>query len=154
MLLALYVFGQQSGFDAGDKKEIPVDRDTQVFSMLVGVAFSLWRAAFLAEMPTRTWPEALRDAQQLLGTVLSTNTIAFGTEHSLQGWTGGYYLNNAKLRLMEVGRRLRADGRSTDADVARLDGISLMNTNPHDTWRLLCDEAERLTEQISGAAVR
>jgi hypothetical protein len=29
--------------------------------MLVGVAFSLWRAAFLADALTRTWPEALDD---------------------------------------------------------------------------------------------
>jgi hypothetical protein len=59
-----------------------------VFSLLVGVAFSLWRAAFLAEMPTRKWPQALGDAQQILKTVLSTNTIAFTTEHKHQGVDG------------------------------------------------------------------
>jgi hypothetical protein len=142
LLLALYEFGGQKGYGS------PESTEASVFSILVGVAFSLWRAAFLADALTRTWPEALDDAQKLLKTVLRTNTISFGTEHSLQGWTAGHYLKNAKLRLQEALQLLIGSGRADAEDVARVGGISLMGTDPHDTWTLLRAEAEQLAQQI------
>jgi hypothetical protein len=139
LLLALYEFGQH-------ESERP---KTEVFSLLVGVAFSLWRAAFLADAPTRTWPEALADAQEFLKTVLRTNAIAFNTEHTRQGWTGGYYLNNAKLRLEEVLRRQMESGQTHAAeDLTRIRNISLLGTDPHDTWTRFCEAAEQLAQQI------
>ena len=76
------------------------------------------------------------------------NLLAFGTEHTLQGWTAGYYLKNAKLRLEEALQR-RVDSRHASAeDVARVTAIVLMGTDPHETWRQFCDEAERLARQI------
>lgn len=133
LLLALYEFGQQ----IDDSTERP---KTEIFSLLVGVAFSLWRGAFLTDKPTREWPNVLRNAQELLQKALSTNAIAFGTEHELQGWTGGYYLTNAKLRLQEA---LQA----RPEDLARVK-ISLLGTDPHVTWTLFYEEAERLAQQI------
>jgi hypothetical protein len=147
LLLALFEFGERHDYGLTEELD-PEDRGAKLFPLLVSVAFSLWRAAFLAGMQTRTWPEALTDAQQLLGTILRTNTLDFRMEHDLQGWAGGYYLTNAKLRLQDVSRRLKHEGQATDADVARLENISLMNTNPHDTWKVFCDEAERLAERI------
>jgi hypothetical protein len=138
LLLALYEFGQCKGYGS------PESREAWVFSILVGVAFALWRAAFLADASTRTWPEALEDAQALLKAVLRTNTVGFGTEHNLQGWTAGHYLKNAKLRLVEAFRLLVEAGRAHPQDVERIEGISLMGTDPHDTWTLVCDQAERL----------
>jgi hypothetical protein len=147
LLLALYQFGEDRNFGSASNEFASPLPETALFSLLVGIAFSLWRAAFLAEMPTRVWPEALRNAQTLLSRVLETNAIAFGTEHDLQGWTGGYYLNNAKLRLLEALRDQVASSRATDADVKRVD-VSLLETNPHDTWKLFCAEAERLANQL------
>jgi hypothetical protein len=142
LLLALYTFGEQRGYGSPDSAE------AGVFSTLVGVAFSLWRAAFLADVPTRTWPEALRDAQELLSTVLATNAVTFGTEHKLQGWTAGYYLRNAKLRLQEAVEGRGESGQANAADIERVKGISLMGTDPHETWTLFCAEAERLARQL------
>jgi hypothetical protein len=141
LLLALYDFGQQNS-------ELTERPKTEVFSLLVGVAFSLWRAAFLTDMPTREWPEALRDARKLLKTVLSTNAIGFSTEHNLQGWMGGYYLQNVKLRLQDAQRRQIESGQARPEDFARVEGISLMGTDPHQTWMLFCEEAERLARQL------
>ncbi len=137
LLLALYAFGQQNSYG------LPESAEAKEFSVLVAVAFSLWRAAFLADAPTRTWPDALHDAQVLVEKVLSTNTIAFSTEHGLQGWTAGYYLKNAQLRLLQAHKDL---GKSED--VARVEGISLMGSDPHDTWALFCREAEQLARQL------
>lgn len=140
LLLALYRCGETR------RDDLPDTREGRAFLTLVGIAFSLWRAAFLADAPTRDFRQALGDAQTLLGAVLSTNTVAFGTEHHLQGWTGGFYLNNAKLRLEAVLTLAVEAGRATDADVQRVASISLFGTNPHDTWSRLCEEAERIIE--------
>ena len=60
-MLALYEFvGERDNVGLGASEE------SKVFGSLVGVTFSLWRAAFLADMPTRTWEQALEDAQELL----------------------------------------------------------------------------------------
>ena len=141
LLLALYALGEQKGV-AEPRPH------AGTFSVLVGVAFSLWRAAFLADAPTRTGPEALDDARKLLKAVLRTNTISFGTEHSLQGWTAGYYLKNTKLRLEEILSGQVTPGFSNDEDLARVKKIVFYGTDPHVTWNSLCDEAERLAQQI------
>jgi hypothetical protein len=142
LLLALYGFGKEKGYGS------PESEEARVFSVLVAVAFSLWRAAFLADAPTRTWPEALDDVQEFLKTALRTNAIAFSTEHARQGWTAGYYLKNALLRLQDVLQSRVESGHALAEDVARVRRISLMWTDPHDTWTRLCVEAEQLAQQI------
>jgi hypothetical protein len=139
LLLNLYDFGRRElyGETEGAKAKI--------FSALVGATFSLWRASFLLASETRrSWPDVLRDAQGLLETVLTTNAIAFTNEHKLQGWTAGFYLKNAKLRLVEIRGKLL-----NDSDGASLiDAMPLVDTEPHDVWELFCVEAERLAEEI------
>jgi hypothetical protein len=137
-MLALYAFGKQQGYGS------PESSEGKVFSVISAVAFSLWRAAFLADAATREWPQVLCDAQELLETVLATNAVAFATEHKLQGWTAGYYLKNAKLRLPEAltFQNARAE------DIARVEAISLMGTDPHDAWKLLCTEAEQIARRL------
>jgi hypothetical protein len=144
LLLALYQVSLQGPTEG---------RKTELFSLLVGVAFSLWRAAFLTIEPTRDWKGALSDAEKLLSALLKTNTLAPLTEMNLQGWTGGYYLNNAKLRLAEASRRLAEQLEESPADVAKIAGISLLGTDPLETWTLFCDEAERLASRHLGCVV-
>jgi hypothetical protein len=144
LMLALYTFGQQR-YGSSDSD---VSREAWAFSGLSGVAFSLWRAAFLADVPTRDLPGVLKDVQDLLGTVLATNAITFATEYKLQGWTGGYYLLNAKLRLQAIRRYQLESGNATAEDVARVERISLVGTNPHETWMLFCEEAEQIAQKL------
>lgn len=133
LLLALYSNTEYRGADP------ETSRDARVFSLLVGVAFSLWRAAFLADAPTRTGTEALAHAYDLLGEVLKSNTIAFSTDQRLQGWTGGYYLNNAKLRLVDA---LTIQSRSAEAEQVR--SMSLYGADPRNLWDDFCGRAEDL----------
>ena len=108
----------------------PSDSDnTRVFTTVVGAAFSLRRAALLTDAPTRQWPGALHDAQELLDTLLKTNALAFTTEHRLQGWTAGYYLKNAKLRLEEALQRLVETGRISAESLRQAQAVSLMGTD-------------------------
>jgi hypothetical protein len=47
-----------------------------VFGLLVGIAFSLWRAVFLS-VSTRTMKEVTADATELLRILIATNTVGF-----------------------------------------------------------------------------
>ena len=144
LLLALYNCSETRQDDLTDTDE------GNAFLLLVGVAFSLWRAAFLADVPRRTFREALNDARDLMGEVLKTNTVLFGKEQNLQRWTGGFYLNNAKLRLAVA---MRLAGRSTTADIERVNQQSLLDSDPQDSWRIFCEEAERLAQALGASVV-
>lgn len=137
LLLALYSNGQYRDADP------LANPDARVFSLLAGIAFSLWRAAFLADAPTRTGTQALAHAYDLLGEVLKSNTIAFSTDQRLQGWTGGYYLNNAKLRLVEAFTiQLRA------AEAEQVRSMSLYDADPRNLWNDFCERAEELARTL------
>lgn len=69
-----------------------------VLQLLVGVAFSLWRAAFLADS-ARDWQENASHSKKFLGMVVKDNAITYSQERDARFWTVGYYLNNAFLRL-------------------------------------------------------
>ena len=69
-----------------------------VFGLLVGVAFSLWRAVFLS-VPTRAMEEVTQHATRLLRILIETNAIGFPQDQQTEQWMAGYYTNNAEFRL-------------------------------------------------------
>ncbi len=71
-------------------------------AQLAGAAFSLWRAVFLTESTDSG--ELLITARSFLEKVVRTNMIGFNDDISMQAWTSGYYLNNAKYRLLLVSK--------------------------------------------------
>jgi hypothetical protein len=68
------------------------------FVLLVGAAFSLWRAAFLSDI-TQSWEWIVDTANTLLEKLLITNTLSFSTDRDLRYWMVGYYLNSTGFRL-------------------------------------------------------
>jgi hypothetical protein len=91
LLLALYQFDQ---FLAQEQRE----RYHDVFGLLVGIAFSLWRAVFLS-VPTRTMEQVTGHATRLLLILIETNAIGFPQDQRTEQWMAGYYTNNAEFRL-------------------------------------------------------
>jgi hypothetical protein len=92
-LLALYEYVRRTHSKAGYA-------DTKVYLLdhLIGAAFSLWRAVFLAE--TYRTDEGIRESQEtFLAKVISDNSITFGDDKINRAWTVGYYLDDAKLRI-------------------------------------------------------
>jgi hypothetical protein len=69
---------------------------------LAGVAFSLWRAVFLADREG-TVAEKNSDAKLFLGKMLTDNAITFAQDRASREWTFNYYLDNALLRLDDLG---------------------------------------------------
>jgi hypothetical protein len=82
------------------------DPDCSIFHLLLAAAFSLWRAAFLME-GQRDRQLVNEHAKQFLDVLLWDNAINFPQDRRTHGWTGGYYLNNACLRLMRIRQWLK-----------------------------------------------
>ena len=83
--------------------------------LLVGVGFSLWRAAFLAQADRA--PEAMmKEATTFLGVLLRDNAIAFAQDRDNRAWTAGYYLNNAYFRLSFLNDMFRKDFPNPDVE--------------------------------------
>lgn len=75
--------------------------ERSVFGLLIGAAFSLWRAVFLTSAD-RSWPSILEAAEDMLKLVLEDNAITFQQDKRTRNWMAGYYLNNARDRLVRV----------------------------------------------------
>jgi hypothetical protein len=68
---------------------------------LTSIAFSLWRAVFLAHLGDdgRSPKTIDRAARKFLIRLIETNTITFSDDRDSSRWSCGYYLNTARLRL-------------------------------------------------------
>ena len=80
-----------------------------IWHSLLGVAFSLWRAAFLIK-DGRSQKTMNDDARKFLGILLEDNAINYTQDRETRAWTAGYYLNNACLRLDFVKNLLSLNG--------------------------------------------
>jgi hypothetical protein len=69
---------------------------------LVGIAFSLWRAAFLGDKKVGTNKESRKKAKAYLGKVIQDNAISFPQDRDHKEWTYDYYIENAYLRLRHL----------------------------------------------------
>jgi hypothetical protein len=66
---------------------------------LVGVSFSLWRAAFLAEKTSKR-AEVFEHGRRFLEQFIEENQIAFGHDKKMREWTFNYYTRNARASLI------------------------------------------------------
>ena len=79
--------------------------ETLVFQLLLGTAFSLWRAVFLAD-GDRTWAEIGDDSTKFLEVLVRDNAINYTQDRDMRGWSCGYYLNSAYFRLAYIHEKL------------------------------------------------
>jgi hypothetical protein len=73
--------------------------------LLVAIAFSLWRAAFLADRKGRIKglsERKLADAEQFLRKILVDNQIGFAQDRLWCEWSFHYYLDDAHSRLADL----------------------------------------------------
>jgi hypothetical protein len=97
---------------------------------LASIAFSLWRAAFLADK-SGDLEETNEHAIYFLGEMLETNAIAFTQDKKAKGFTFNYYLANVRLRLAEF----KQDNPDFDVDERLLTRGMLNKIKPADRWR-------------------
>ena len=99
-LLALYEFVcRHRPPQNGAQKYVP--------GYLIGAAFSLWRAVFLADT-FRDDVSVHGSQEQFLKKVITDNTIGFNDDRQNRHWTVGYYLENAKIRLSQAATFIEA----------------------------------------------
>lgn len=67
--------------------------------LLLGIGFSLWRAVFQAAQSTDR-NEKIERARIFLNEIIRNNAAMYSTE--LNSWSFGYYILNARLRLVEL----------------------------------------------------
>lgn len=83
------------------KRNAPIAQD------LIAVAFSLWRAAFLADKSGKR-SEVLSHGMVFLETVVRDNAIGFPQDKKSQEWTFNFYTRNARYALEHL-HKLRSD---------------------------------------------
>ncbi len=97
---------------------------------LIGIGFSLWRAAFLADKSGEL-KETNAHAMYFLGEMLETNAIAFTQDKKARGFTFNYYLANVRFRLAEY----KDDNPDFEVDQRLLKKGKLKSMRPTDRWR-------------------
>jgi hypothetical protein len=76
----------------------PDKQHSLILQLLLGAAFSLWRAVFLAGSG-RELNAVDSHAKEFLQTLIKDNAINYPQDQKTRSWSVGYYLNNAHLRL-------------------------------------------------------
>lgn len=74
-------------------------KNCSIYRLLLGAGFSLWRSVFQAHTDLSVG-ENVKRAKELLETVMRDNAVLYPTEKN--SWSFGYYLNNAKYRLVDI----------------------------------------------------
>ncbi len=122
-----------------DKREgfasIPEIRS--VLGLMVGTVYSLWRAVFLTNA-IRDWTTILGSGEKFLQTLIADNAIAYTQERDNRNWTVGFYINNAKYRILEIYRRDLISRVELEAEIpiSSLD-ISVSDIDIKERWELL-----------------
>jgi hypothetical protein len=93
----------------------------EMCGLLTGAAFSLWRAVFTVGNAS-TEDEGLAATERFLSNLIATNTVNFTQEQN--SWSYGYYINNARFRLVEAYKCLPNDLRPSSRE--ELKAISRM----------------------------
>jgi hypothetical protein len=96
---------------------------------LVGVGFSLWRAAFLADK-TGQREEVFADARAFLSQLLTNNAINYPQDRASREWTFNYYMTAAKDGLL----RLSEKWDEVDSILSKYEKVENGTTNSRRRW--------------------
>jgi hypothetical protein len=137
LLLELHVFLQEH------RNALDADPDSRsVFGLLVGSAFSLWRAVFLADS-ARDWKSILNDADRFLDTLIRDKTVLFRDDKN--AWSVGYYLNNGRYRLYRISEKMPDEQLGKLIDQIKRSGVD--EVSARSAWQLSY-EALRLAFEL------
>jgi hypothetical protein len=111
------------------------EQETTIFNQLLGIAFSLWRGAFLTEKE-RNSETILDNAEYILERLIADNAINYTQDMAARQWMSGYYLNNVRLRINRIRERMNLENINFQSiDKVRLSDIE--NLQQH--WDTLHD---------------
>jgi hypothetical protein len=99
-LLGLYAYVREKSADDLEPMRVAV------LDSLIGAAFALWRAVFLAA-DLRTKETVRKSQEDFLASVIATNTITFNDDRRNSAWSFSFYIQAAKDRLKHADHLLR-----------------------------------------------
>ena len=109
---------------------------SMAFQLLVGVGFSLWRAAFLAEGEHAS-TKIQEHSRNFLKTLIIDNAINYAQDRSNFAWTFGYYVNSAYFRLSFFDEKIGLTPTHADKVAAFLNAQATsfdLSPEPHAAW--------------------
>jgi hypothetical protein len=121
-----------------------------VYTLLIGSAFSLWRAVFLVPETKPTSDVIWEKAAEFLDILIEDNAIAYPQDKRTRQWMFGYYRNNAYFRLQEVERRLETsngDGATLPSSVT-----ALYEMDGYEAWDMLFSAQKRFWEDLNSGS--
>ncbi len=119
----------------------------KIFHTLLGVNFSLWRAAPLVLESARDEEEIDITGFQFLDTLIAENAINFPQDKKMRAWSSGYYLNNAYYRVVSLKGKLSESG--IDFSILEESNRNLLFTDTQRYWDDLHKCAENILEYLS-----
>ena len=96
---------------------------------LVGVGFSLWRAAFLADK-TGQREEVFADARAFLAQLLTNNAINYPQDRASREWTFNYYMTVANDALLKLSHKWG----DVDSVLSKYEKVTKGTTNSRRRW--------------------
>jgi hypothetical protein len=84
-------------------KKLKTEEFQIIAQKLVAVAFSLWRAVFLADRTADK--NGLKHADNFLEKVIIDNAINYVQDRNARDWSFGYYMSNARFQLDQLSDR-------------------------------------------------
>lgn len=111
--------------------------------LLVGVSFSLWRAAFLADR-LGTQEARRKDATEFLRIMLEDNAITFLVDKNKKDWTFNYYIEDALYRLRDISEELPS---------IVGEGLVPEKNRPRDRWESLQTAYARAVDLLDGSEI-
>jgi hypothetical protein len=145
LLLELHLFLQEQ------RKALDADADLRsIFGLLVGSAFSLWQAVYLADS-SRDWKNILDDADRFLDTLIRDNTILFRDDKN--AWSIGYYLNNGRYRLYRILEKMPDEQlRTLIAQIKSTGGVD--EVSARNAWQLSYEAARLAFDLVKSRSVK
>jgi hypothetical protein len=144
LLLELHLFLQEQ------RRALDADADLRsIFGLLVGSAFSLWRAVFLADS-SRDWKNILDDADRFLDTLIRDNTILFRDDKN--AWSIGYYLNNGRYRLYRILEKMPDEQLRNLIDQIKSTGVD--EVSARNAWQLSYEAARLAFDLVKSRSVK
>lgn len=130
ILLELYVFIRDQRSEL-EKRQA----EWLMLGLLVGAAFSLWRAAFLSDAD-RQPANVIKTTEEFLEVLIRDNAINYPQDWKARAWTVGYYLNGARYRLQGFVAKLEQCGtRTSRPEILRIEELRTGDmVNPVEIW--------------------
>jgi homogentisate 1,2-dioxygenase len=130
--------------------------EISVFTYLVGVGFSLWRAIFLG---TRRRPqdEVVEHAKYVLKQLVVHNAFAYPQEQNSRAWMWGFHVNSAAFRVAQMKKDCFGGDALTDAPALskyELRPVPDDDVNRWEVWDEIYDAANDALKLLKAGGAR